>query len=199
MSEVEIIMGLSESGKTKFLNTYLEITHTKNERILVIIFGEGFTKVNNDIKGVLVKFRVFNSGFDIDVKKILYLINVYRPHRILIEGGYLDIRKIYKIMGSDFLKDILVVTSIIHLINSKFIHKILNYNLNKISSNIIIINNFDKNYLYYEELKQMRIKYLNSFLFYVESFDEIILKFKEHGLIKSNFHKNIFKYLKEYI
>lgn len=199
MSEVEIIMGLNKSGKTKFLNTYLEITCVKNERILVIVFGEGNTKISDSTKNILIKFRIFKSVFDIDVKRILYLINVYRPHRILIEGEYLNIKKIYEIISGDFLKDILVVTSVIHVINSKFLSKIVNYNLNKISGNIVIINNFDRIHLDDKYLKQMRLKNLNSFLFYIEDFGEIFFKFKEYGLIKSNFHKNIFKCLKEYI
>lgn len=199
MSEIEIIMGLNKSGKTRFLNTYLEITCVKNERILVIFIGNGITKINNNIKGVFIKVRIFNSIFDIDVKKILYLINIYRPHRILVEGEYVSIKNIYKIISNDFLKDILVVTSRINIINSNFISKILNYDLSKINSNIIIINNYDKNYLDNRDLQKIRSEYLNSFLFCIEDFAEIFFKFKEHRLIKSNFDKNIFRYLKEYI
>lgn len=199
MSEIEIIMGLSKSGKTRFLNTYLEMTCVKNERILIILVGDGSTNVKNCIKDVFVKIKVFSSIFEIDVRRILYLINIYRPHRILIEGDYLSVKKICMLIESDTLKDILLITSRIHLINSKFISKILKYDLIRVNSNIVIINNFDKIYLNSEDIENIKMRYLNSFLFCIEDFNEIYFKFKYYGLIKSDFQKNIFKYLKEYI
>lgn len=199
MSEVEIIMGLDHSGKTLFLNAYLEITNVKEERILLIIIGNGNTKLENKFKNVYIKVKIFNSIFEINEKKLNYLINMYKPHRVLIEGDYLSLKTIYKLIGSHEFKNSLFITSIIDIINSKRISKVLKYRLNKIGSNIVIINNFDRLKINDEYIKNIRLKNINSFLFYIEDFEEIYVKFKNYGLVKSGFHKNIFKYIKEYI
>lgn len=199
MSEVEIIMGLDHSGKTLFLNVYLEITNVKEERILLIIIGDGNTKLEKKFKNVYIKVKIFNSIFEINEKKLNYLINMYKPHRVLIEGDYLSLKNIYKLIGSQEVKNSLFITSIIDIMNSKYISKILKYKLNKIGSNIIIINNFDRFKINDEYIKNIRLKHANSFLFYIEDFEEIYFKFKNYGLLKSGFHKNVFKYLKEYI
>lgn len=199
MCEVEMIMGLNESGKTRFLNTYLEMTNVNRERILILMIGYGNSKLNINLRNVDIKLKSINSIFEINEKRIDFLMNMYNPHRTIIEGDYLSVKKIQKLIGESTLKDNLVITSRIEIINPKHIRKMLNYNLNKINSNIIIINNFNRENLNDEDLKKLKIMNNNSFLFCIEDFNELYSKFKYYGLIKSDFHKNFFKYFKEYI
>lgn len=197
MSEVEFIMGLSKSGKTRFLNTYLGFTNVKKERILLIIIGKGNEQIRS--KSEYIKVKIFNSLLEISERKLLYILNVYIPHRILIEGDYFSIRYIEKILSFNSFKYNLVITSRINIINSNFIYEILKNKNNKIKSNIIIINNFDGLKLDYRDIRDIRVRNINSFLFCIECFDEVYFKFKDYGLLKGDIQKNIFKYLKEYI
>lgn len=199
MSEIEIIVGLNGSGKTKFLNSYLEITNVKNERILIIESEYGNTKIRQDFKNVLIKTKVLNSVYEINENKLIYLINVHRPHRIIIETDYQGLSYINKLIESNELKNILMVTSRINIINSKFLDKISKYKLCTLNNNIIIINNYDNLELMHSYLSEIKYNNVNSFLFCVKSFEEIYLKFKQYKLIKSHFHKNVFKYIKELI
>lgn len=199
MSEIEIIVGLNGSGKTKFLNSYLEITNVKNERILIIESEYGNTKIRQDFKNVLIKTKVLNSVYEINENKLIYLINVHRPHRIIIETDYLGLSYINKLIESNELKNILMVTSRINIINSRFLDKISKYKLCTLNNNIIIINNYDNLELMHSYLSEIKYNNVNSFLFCVKSFEEIYLKFKQYKLIKSHFHKNVFKYIKELI
>lgn len=199
MSEIELIIGLNGSGKTRFLNSYLEFTNVKNERILTITSECGNTRIKENFKDSFNKVKNLNSIFDIDEKKLKYLINVHRPHRIFIETDYLGFSYISRIIESDELKNFLVVTSRINVINSRFMDKILKYRLYKFNNNIIIINNYDNLELSYKYINEIKNNNINSFLFCVNSFDEVYFKFKHYRLIKSDFHKNIFKYIKELI
>lgn len=197
MSEVEIIAGLPKSGKTRFLNTYLKFTNVKGERILLIIIGKGNEQIRN--KTDYVKVKVFNSLLEVNEAKLLYMLNIYLPHRILIEGDYFSVKNVEKIIGSDIFKYNLVITSKINIINSNFIYDALEFNNIKIQSNVVIINNFDRLKLDYRSIKDIKIRNMNSFIFCIECFDEICFKFKEYGLAKGGIHKNIFRCLKEYI
>ncbi len=199
MSEVEIFTGFSGSGKTRFLNTYIEFTNVKKERILIIIVGDGNTKLHNKMRNPYLRIKVFSSVLDINESKLLYMLNIYNPHRLLIEGDYFSINNILKIVSSHTLKRILVITSKINIINSRFIKKISKLNANKIQSNVILINNYDKLSFEDECITDIRIKNVNSFLFCVECFSEVYFKFKDHGLLKGDIHKNLFKYIKECI
>ena len=192
MSEIEIIIGLNGSGKTRFLNSYLEFTNVKNERILTITSGYGNTKIREDFKDSFNKVKNLTSIFDINEKKFKYLIDVHRPHRIFIETDYSGFSYVCKIIESEELKNFLVVTSKINIINSKFIEKILKYRLCEYNNNVIIINNHDNLELSYEYINEIKNNNINSF-------DEVYFKFKHYKLIKSDFHKNVFKYIKELI
>lgn len=198
MCEVEMIMGLNESGKTRFLNTYLSMTSVYKERILILMIGHGNHNLHTNYKNIDIKIKFVNSIFEINEKKLNFLISVYNPHRIIIEGDYLSIKKINKLIEESTLKDRVVITSKIEIINPKHMRN-SNYNFNKIASNIVVINNFKGEQLDDEDVKKFKVMNNNSFLFCVNEFDELYSKFKYYGILKSDFHKNFFKYLKEYV
>lgn len=199
MSEVEIIMGVKRSGKTLFLNSYLEMTNLKKERMLLIIIDDGNTKLRDDFKDVYIKVKTFNSVFEINENKLMYLINIYNPHRILIEGNYVSSKYIHQLFLEEKLKKCLIITSIIEIINSRDLYKVTKNKLNKIESNIIVINNFDKNQVLYEHIESIKLRNKTSFVFCIEDFKEIYEKFKNYQIIKSDMHRKIFKYLKEHM
>lgn len=199
MSEVEIIMGTKGSGKTLFLNSYLEMTNLKKERMLLIIIDDGNTKLIDKFKDVYIKVKIFNSVFEISENKLMYLINIYKPHRILVEGNYVSSKHIYQLFLKEKLKKCLIISSIIEIINSRDLYKVTRNKLNRIESNIIIINNYDKNQVLYEHIESIKLKNKTSFVFFIEDFREIYKKFKNYQIIKSDMHRKIFKYLKEYI
>lgn len=193
MSEVEIITGLDQSGKTIFLNTYLNMRKNKNENILVISIGRGNRGIYQSSN---IKFKVFDSIFNIDEKKLLYLININIPQRVFIEGDYISIRYIDRILLSKSLKERLIITSRISIINAKHINMILKNNMCKCLGNIIIINNYDGIQLKDEDLYSIRNLNLNSFLFYIRDFDELYKKFKYYKLINNEFYSSIFRYIR---
>ena len=199
MSQVVIIMGIKLIGKRLFLNSYLVMTNLKNERMLIIIIDDGNTKLRDDFKDVYIKVKRFNSIFEINENKLIYLINIYNPHRILVEGNYVSPKYIYQLFLEGKLKKYLIISSIIEIINSRDLCKVTKNKLNKIESNIIIINNFDKNQVSYEHIESIKFRNKTSFVFCIENFKEIYEKFKNYQIIKSDIHRKIFKYLKEHI
>ena len=199
MCEVEIITGLNKSGKTLFLNYYLEITNVEKERILILMFNAGNRELRKDFKNVCIKQKNFHSVFEMNESKFIYLLNLYKPHRIIIEGDYISAKHIFNIMKSNNLKNKLIISSRINIVNLSLLDKFSKCTSDNVNSNIVVINNFDKLNFYHEYIQNIKYKNKNSFVFYVESFDEIYFKLKDHKLIKNNFHKFLFKYLKEYL
>lgn len=199
MCEVEIIMGLKKSGKTMFLNSYLEITNVEKERILILMFNEGNTKIKKDIVKGCIKVKKFKSIFEINERKFIYLLNLYNPHRVFIEGEYIEAKHIFNLMKSNYLKGRLIITSRINIINTNFINLLSNYSADNINSNIVVINNYEKLQIYYEYIEEIKEKNKNCFLFCIESFHELYSKLKNYKLIKTKFHRCFFRYLKEYL
>ncbi len=192
MSEVEIIIGLDKSGRTTFLNEYLKMVNIKNVNTLIIIIGRGNKKIDSYEN---VKVKIFDSIFSINETKLLYLINIHNPQKIFIESEYVYIKHIDSILRSSLIKDRILITSRINIINTKFIKMILKSCMVKYRGNIIVINNYDKLHINKEDLYEIRDKNLNSFLFYTEDFKDLYDKFKYYKLINKGFYTNIFKYI----
>jgi hypothetical protein len=196
MSEVEIIIGFNGSGKTLFLNSYIRMKNIKNnEKILVLCFDRGNTSINYVINdNIKIKFVDYN--FQIDDNKLLYLIEIHKPHFIFIEGDYILIKYIDNILSSKLLKDKIFITSRINIINSKHINLVLKNRVCNIYSNIVIINNFDDIELYNNDLFMIKAINRNAFVFCVNHYGELYEKFKNYKLIRNDFYENIFKCIK---
>lgn len=196
MSEVEIIMGFNGSGKTLFLNSYLKMKNIKNnERILVLCLDRGNMNINYCInENIKIKFVDYN--FKIDDTKLLYLIEIHKPHFVFIEGDYVSIKYINMVLSSNLLKDKIFISSKINIINSKHINLVLKNRICRIHSNIVIINNFDNIKLNNDDLFMIKSINGNAFIFCVNYFEDLYEKFKNYKLLRNDFYENIFKCIK---
>lgn len=199
MSEIEIIVGFRGSGKTLFLNSYLNMKNIENSnRILILILDKGNVNVQiGNRKNVKVK--VIDSPFEINDKKLLYLISIHKPHFIFIEGDYSDIKNIGKILNSDLLIDRIFISSRINIINQRHISKVLKYRVCKTNSNIIVINNHDRYDIDSNDLYNIKNRNKNAFVFCVNEFGELYEKFKLYKILRNEFYKSIVKYIKDLI
>ena len=85
---VEIVGGFLSWGKTSFINTYLEETLTKDEKVLVIQCEKGNTEIKDSLrKDSRVEIKEFNNNRMVDKKILNRIINFHAPHRIIIEAN----------------------------------------------------------------------------------------------------------------
>lgn len=196
MSEVEIIMGFNGSGKTLFLNSYLEMKNIKKgEKILILCLDRGNTNFNYNInRDIKVKFIDYH--FQINDNKLLYLIEMQKPHFIFIEADYISIKHLNMVLESSILKDKIFIRSRINILNIKHIKNILKNKICRPYSNIIIINNFDEIELKISDLHMLRKLNMNSFVFCVKYFEDLYEKFRDYKLLRNDFYENMFKYIR---
>jgi G3E family GTPase len=87
-AKVEIVTGFLGVGKTTFLNVLVESTLVKDEKVLVIQCEEGEQCIDNNIRNSnQVVIKACDPQNQLTVKYLKYLIDLHRPHRIIIESN----------------------------------------------------------------------------------------------------------------
>ena len=93
-SGLEIITGFLGAGKSAFINSYIEKTKVKDEKIVVITMEEGNEKLKK-VEGV-TELLINNSKRNL-INTIFSAVNDYKANRILIEvNGTENLEILYK-------------------------------------------------------------------------------------------------------
>lgn len=162
-TNIEIVTGFLGAGKTKFINSLLENTIVKDEKIVIIQCEAGQTEIKDVIKeniNIIVKnlhsFKLLNSEL------INEIINTYKPYRIIIEkNGTIKLEQLLMMLEEKKLKHICKVTSIFHLTDAKtfeiYIQNMGNLLMDSIyNSHLIVVTNIKR--VSKEELKKIIYK-----------------------------------------
>ncbi len=93
-SGVEVITGFLGAGKSAFINSYIEKTKVKDEKIVVITMEEGNEKLKK-IEGVS-ELLINNSKNNL-IESLFKAVNEYKANRILLEvNGTENLETLYK-------------------------------------------------------------------------------------------------------
>ncbi len=183
-ADVEIVTGFIGSGKTSFINTLIQDTIVDNEKIVVIQCEAGETKVDEKLQKhrcVLVKCCDEEKPFTEEYIK--YLLDLYRPHRLIIEFNGTDIiNELLDNLQKKELKKRCKLTTMFHISDVVTFDLYLN-NMSSMLlppiqlSNLILLNNIESVSKEKLEEIEVKIKNLNSHAH--------IIKVKNTGLLKS--------------
>lgn len=149
--KVEIITGFLSSGKTTFINSLINKTLIKNEKIVILLCEQGSISV--DIKlgkkeNINVKYIKVNEEI---TEEMLFDIYKYeKPDRLIIEfNGTKDLKELATVINNRIIRKIYRVNTIYNLIDCSTFNIFLS-NMGSILispikySNIVILNNRDK-------------------------------------------------------
>lgn len=169
--KVNIVQGFLGSGKTRFINSIIEDTAFKDEKIVIIQAEEGHTKIASRENIKVVKNK------DITEKDILGIIEMYSPNRIFIElNGMKENREILNIFNSKDLSKVVNINDIIALFDSRnfdmYYKNIKQQVFEQIYySKTIIINAYKKDKLLEKEIRR-KIRAINEISdIYVQNYE----------------------------
>lgn len=162
-ADIEIVTGFIGAGKTTFINALVEETLVNNENIVVIQCERGESQIKESLKKdkrITIKLHdpeiLLNEGY---IKEI---INVYQPHRIIIEtNGTRVVNELLNVLHKKEIALLSKVTTMFHIAEAAtfnlFLDNMGNFLLPSIQlSNLILINNTDS--INNEELHTIRSK-----------------------------------------
>ncbi|MDD7796105.1 GTP-binding protein [Clostridium sp. 'White wine YQ'] len=155
---VEIVGGFLSWGKTSFINSYLEVTRSSEEVLVIIQCEKGNSNINeeflNEDKVILKQFK---NNDEITERALNRIINFNNPNRIIIEANGVQsvdyiIREIHKSrgrLGAVFAildgKTVDIFIRSMGVIMLPLIHM----------ANMIIINNCE--YISYEKNRELKV------------------------------------------
>ncbi|MGG7160074.1 GTP-binding protein [Clostridium baratii] len=149
--KVEIVTGFLSSGKTAFINSLINKTLIKNEKIVILLCEQGSTSVDITLEkkeNINVKYIKVNEEI---TEEMLFDIYKYeKPDRLIIEfNGTKDLKELATVINNRIIKKIYRVNTIYNLIDCSTFNIFLS-NMGSILispikySNIVLLNSRDK-------------------------------------------------------
>lgn len=204
-ADVEIVTGFIGSGKTSFVNALIQNTIVDKEKIVIIQCETGETIVEEKLqnhRAVIVKSC--NEEKPFTEEYIKYILDLYRPHRLIIEFNGTEI--IYELLNSLQKKDFkkrCKLTTMFHISNVATFDLYLS-NMSSMllppiqGSNLILLNNIEA--ISKEKLEdiQCKVKNLNSHAFIIETKNTSSIKdsIKQADILDKGFSKKLRIYMK---
>lgn len=149
--KVEIITGFLSSGKTTFINSLINKTLIKNEKIVILLCEQGSTSIDitlEEKENINVKYIMINE--EITEEKLFDIYKYEKPDRLIIEfNGTKDLKELATVINNRIIKKIYRVNTIYNLIDCTtfniFLSNMGSLLISPIKySNIVILNNRDK-------------------------------------------------------
>ncbi len=149
--EIEIVTGFLGSGKTRFINTWIQNTAVVGEKILVLQWEEGETAIDESSKeGHTVLLKTLDSSKPLSYESILYMLTLHTPHRVIVEyNGTKKLEELWVILEDKKISRMLGTPTIFH-ITQAFTFEIFMMNMRSMleeaiyHSDLIIINNMGR-------------------------------------------------------
>lgn len=166
-AKFEIVTGLLESGKTTFINELVKNTLVDGENLIIIQWEDGNQAIDKSIlssKQVLV--RQYDPQELITKESLKYIIELHKPHRIIIEyNGSRKLEELLILLDEKELAKICRGATIYSIIDANtfdlYINNMAAIMLDGIyNSNLILLNNTEN--IEKETLKRI-INQLESF------------------------------------
>ena len=117
--KIEIVTGFLSSGKTTFINSLINKTLIKNEKIVILLCEQGSTSVDITLEkkeNINVKYIKVNEEI---TEEMLFDIYKYeKPDRLIIEfNGTKDLKELATVINNRIIKKIYRVNTIYNLID----------------------------------------------------------------------------------
>ena len=195
-TNIELVTGFLDCGKTTFINSLLSKTLIKSEKIVILLFENGEEKIDEKYSlDSNIAIEYFPPTKEINFKLLNYFRRKYHPNRIIIEfNGSRDLNELLPMVNSKDFKRVFKIKEIVNIIDSKLFPIYLNNMGSIITSpikhgNIILINNKSK--VSYESLNNIKktIKLLNrkAYIIDFESVSNLNSKMKKSSLFYKDF------------
>lgn len=205
-SDVEIITGFLGSGKTTFINSFLELTLDETET-LIIEFENGKQSINKNLKNRSnLMIKKFNSMEELDLERFKRLIKFYKPIRIIIESnGVGNIDRLLQFIEQKDLKPYLKRGGIATILDCITLNMFLK-NLSSIVlpniyvADLIVLNNAskisdDNLEEYINKLEELN---LHAHIVTCSSKEELLISLNQCNLISKGMYKRIIDYISKF-
>lgn len=116
---VDLVTGFLSSGKTSFINVFLNKT-LKREETIIIQCEDGKENINKFIKERSnVSVKKFHSYDELTIERFVRMIKFYKPERMIIEcNGVEDISKVVAMFNETKLRAYFKVSGVINVIDA---------------------------------------------------------------------------------
>ncbi len=160
-TKIEIVTGFLSSGKTTLINSLINKTLIKDEKLVILLCEKGNSELDNNIhrySNIKIKYIMPNEEITEEL-----LFNIYKdecPDRLIIEfNGTKDLNELSDIINTKLIKKLYRVNTIYHITDCKtfniFLKNMGNILIAPIKySNIVILNN--KEGIDYKELNKTK-------------------------------------------
>lgn len=205
-SDVEIITGFLGSGKTTFINSFLDVTLDERET-LIIQFENGKEGINEKLKNrsnLIIK--KFNSMEELDSERFKRLIKFYKPIRIIIESnGIGNINILLQFIEQKELKPYLRRGGISTILDCVTLNMFLK-NLSSIvlpniyAADLIVLNNTSKvsDDTLEEHINKLEELNLHAHIVACSSKEELLIRLNQCSLINKGMYKRLMDYITKF-
>ncbi|WP_297518680.1 GTP-binding protein [uncultured Clostridium sp.] len=181
---VDLVTGFLSSGKTSFINIFLNKT-LRREELIVIQCEDGKVLIDEDLERKFnVSVKKFSSSSELNEERLIRLIKFYKPERMIVEcNGVEDITSLVTLFNSNKLRAYFKLTGIISILDSLTFNMLIK-NLSHLivpcieRSDLIILN---KSNVISEEVLEKNlgiVKNLNTHAHILVAYDKLDLEKK---------------------
>lgn len=116
---VDLVTGFLSSGKTSFINIFLEKT-LKREETIVVKCESGKEEISDLIlRKNNLNIKTFGSGKELTEERFLRMSKFYKPERMIIEcNGVEDVDYLVNLFNTTKLKSYFRVTGMINMVDA---------------------------------------------------------------------------------
>lgn len=116
---VDLVTGFLSSGKTSFINIFLEKT-LKREETIVVQCEDGMEHIDSNITNRFnVSLKTFSSNKELTEERLIRMIKFYKAERMIIEcNGVEELDDIVKLFNTTKLRAYFRISGIITVLNA---------------------------------------------------------------------------------
>jgi G3E family GTPase len=145
-THIEIVTGFLGAGKTSFINSLLQESQVKDEKVLIFQLEDGERSIRQYNK--LIKVRPISNLKNLE-EEMIYLIKQFNPNRIIIEyNGTYDLKELFDMLREGVYRKYSKITTIFFVADGRnlkqYIDNVGSFIIPFIqAANMIVINNID--------------------------------------------------------
>lgn len=205
-SDVEIVTGFLGAGKTTFINSFLDLT-LSSEETLIIQLENGKTSLRREVFSKNnVTIKSFNSNKDLEFERFLRMVKFYSPTRIIIESnGIGNTDRLLEFMEQKELKSYVRVGGIVTVLDCVTLNMFLK-NLGSLilpniyAADLIVLNNISR--ISEKELEEQvsKIERLNTHAHIITSSskEQLYENLRKCNLINRSLYKRLIDYINKF-
>ena len=116
---VDLVTGFLSSGKTSFINSFINKTLRKEE-LIVVQCEDGKVAIDERLESKFnVSLKKFVSSSELSEERLIRMIKFYKPERMIVEcNGIEDVTNLVTIFNSSKLRPYFKLTGIISILDS---------------------------------------------------------------------------------